>query len=374
MLNHIKPTVRFLQCIPSRLLAKLGVDDQNLPPVNFVVENANWSIRWDGIYITEGVNAIQPKTAGITDAPHRLVNRVVHFGSQYMWTSWGPYMSPSNRYAVTYFHGKPEDGTAAARNLEQILVSLPKLDYVITAAKLMEERLLQWGVPRDKLVRIPIGVDTKLFQPPSPQMRDAMRKKLAIPDGHFCIGSFQKDGQGWGDGLTPKLIKGPDVFLEAVKRIHQERPVHILLTGPARGYVKQGLDAIGVSYTHTFLDDFKELAQYYHALDVYLVTSREEGGPKAITEAMASSVPILTTCVGMAPDLVKDGINGGLVEVEDANGLAERALRIATDSDYANTLVQGGKVTVAQYDWSNVARQHWDQVYSPMLRRLNGQG
>ena len=370
MLNFMKPTVRFLQCVPPRLSAQLGMDDKSLPPVNFVVEKANWSIRWDGLYITDGVNADHPKTAGITDAPQRLVNRVVHFGSQYMWASWAPHMSPSNRYAVTYFHGKPEDGSAAARNLEQILKGLPKLDFVITAAKLMEQRLLEWGVPREKLVRIPIGVDTQLFQPSTPEMRTHMRQKLNVPDGHFCIGSFQKDGVGWGDGMEPKLIKGPDIFLEAVKKIHQERPVHVLLTGPARGYVKQGLDALGISYTHTFLDDFKELAQYYHALDVYLVTSREEGGPKAITEAMASSVPILTTRVGMAPDLVRDGFNGGLVEVEDASGLAERALRIATDSDHAHTLIQGGQETVTQYDWSNVARQHWEQVYNPMLLRL----
>lgn len=370
MQDQLKSAARILQCLPTRVLSPLGIQGNTSPPVNFVVEKANWSIRWDGQYITDGVNALSPDTAGITDAPHRLANRVVHFGSQYMWTSWGRHMSRSNRYAVTYFHGKPEDGPAAARNLEQVLESLPRLDFVITAAKLMEQRLLEWGVPREKLVRIPIGVDTKLFHPPSEEERLNARKDLHVPDGHFCIGSFQKDGVGWSDGLEPKMIKGPDIFLEAVDKIRREVPVYVLLTGPARGYVKKGLERMGVPYTHHFLDNFTDLARYFHALDVYLVTSREEGGPKAISESMASGVPILTTRVGMAPDIVEDGVNGGLVDIEDVHGLAERALRIATEPNYSQNLIQAGLDCVGELDWSHIARQHWEQVYRPMLDRL----
>jgi len=278
MINRVKSLVRHAQCFPPRLGASLGIYDPGTWPVNFIVEKANWSIHWDGRSITDQVNALAPATAQIYDEPRRLVNRVVHFGSQYMWASWGPHMSSSNRYAVTCFHGKPEDGPAAARNLEQVLQSLPRLDFVITAAKLMEQRLLAWGVPREKLVRIPIGVDTRAFRPATPSERQAFRQKLGIADDCFCVGSFQKDGLGWGDGLEPKLIKGPDIFLKTIDILRRERPVHVLLTGPARGYVKQGLERMGVPYTHNFLEHFSDLAQYYHALDVYLVTSREEGG------------------------------------------------------------------------------------------------
>ncbi len=371
MTVSLKSLARFACCVPARLGASVGLYTSTDDLVNFVVEKANWSIRWDGISITEGVNAIMPNTASVTDAPYRLANRIVHFGSQYMWTSWGPHMSSSNRFAATYFHGKPEDGPAAAENLEQVLESLPRLDYVITAAKLMEERLLEWGVPREKLVRIPIGIDTKLFQPADEAERRRVRHSLGIPDDHFCVGSFQKDGVGWNEGLEPKLIKGPDVFLDTIDRVRREAPVYVLLTGPARGYVKQGLERMGVPYTHHFLENFKDLPRYYHALDAYLVTSREEGGPKSITESMASGVPILTTRVGMAPDLVQDGINGGLVDVDDVEGLAGRALRVATDRAFAQSLIDNGSASVSQYDWSNVAEQHWQKVYQPMLKILN---
>ena len=67
----------------------------------------------------------------------------------------------------------------------------------------------------------------------------------------FVVGSFQKDGVGWEEGLEPKLIKGPDVLLAAVERLRQRVPeLWLLLTAPARGYVKEGLERIGVPYRH----------------------------------------------------------------------------------------------------------------------------
>ena len=54
--------------------------------------------------------------------------------------------------------------------------------------------------------------------------RAAARRALGLPESAFVVGSFQKDGVGWGDGLEPKLIKGPDVLLEVAERCHERVP------------------------------------------------------------------------------------------------------------------------------------------------------
>lgn len=340
------------------------------PDVSFVVERADWSIRWDGLYITNAVNTRHPESAGVVTDPSRLLDRVVHFGSQYMWTNWGPSLSRSNRFVVTFFHGKPEDGPDAARHVGEFLRLLPKTDKVVTAASGMERRLLEWGVPREKLVRIPIGVDTGAFAFADAAVRSAAKKRLGVPEDRLCIGSFQKDGVGWGEGMEPKLIKGPDVFLEAVSLIAREQPVFVLLTGPARGYVMAGLERLGVPYRHVFLDDYLKIIECYHALDLYLMTSREEGGPKSIMESMSSGTPIVATRCGMAEDLLVDGTNGALTAAGDGGAVAGRALELLSDPVRLEAILGRARRDVIACDWQTVGQAHWENVYAPLLREI----
>lgn len=367
--ERLTASARHATCLGWQAAGALGFRS-SAPPLSFVVERADWSIRWDGLYITNVVNAAHPGTAGLVTDPARLLGRLVHFGSQYLWTSWGRALSPSNRFVVTFFHGKPEDGPEVARHIDEFLRLLPRTGKVITAATQMEKRLLQWGVPREKLVRIPIGVDTNAFAFADDTTRRDAKEKLGIPPDRLCIGSFQKDGVGWGEGMEAKLIKGPDVFIESVERIARERPVFVLLTGPARGYVKAGLERLGIPYRHIFLNDYLKVIECYHALDLYLMTSREEGGPKSIMESMATGTPLVATRCGMAEDILLDGGNGGLVPVGDAAAVSERALELLSNPDKLLALRSKARSDIMAYDWERVGTAHWDKVYAPLLKEL----
>ena len=126
--------------------------------------------------------------------------------------------------------------------------------------------------------------------------------------------------------------------------------LHVLLTGPARGYVRRALDEAGIPHVHLRAGPRAELAGAFHALDAYVVASRQEGGPKGVLEALASGVPLVTTRVGQAPDVVEDGVTGLLVEVEDAEGLADRIVRVHDDSVLATSPRAAGRPTAERYD------------------------
>lgn len=338
--------------------------------VTFVVERNDWSIRWDGLYITGAVSKVRPGAAQIVDRPWRAGGPVVHFGSHYLWDLWSQVLPRGPNYVVTYFHGKPEDGPDAARDVARFLASLDRIATVVTAATTMEARLLSWGVPRDRLVRIPIGVDTAHFAPADAARKAAARARFGIPEGAFAVGSFQKDGVGWGEGNEPKSIKGPDIFVASMAALKKRGlPVVALLTGPARGYVKAGLAAAGVPFTHVFLDDYLAIADAYAALDLYLMTSREEGGPKAIPESFASGVPIVASACGMAPDMIRNGVNGALVAIGDVDGFVANAARALEDRSVAQSWTQAARKDVAAYDWAHIGAAHWDKVYAPLLAR-----
>ncbi len=183
----------------------------------------------------------------------------------------------------------------------------------------------------------------------------------------MAIGSFQKDGVGWGEGLEPKLIKGPDIFLEVIARLKRDVPLFVLLSGPARGYVRQGLDRLGVPYAHKYVATHDELVGLYHALDLYLVTSREEGGPMGLMESMASGVPVVSTAVGMAPDLIRAGKTGGLAASEDVDGLCAASTAILDRPDHGKAFRAAARAAVAPCDWKLVGRAHLEKAYAPLL-------
>ncbi len=354
-------------CLPWSTAARLGLWRGIGAPVQFVIEPADWAIRWVGEHVRDEIERIAPGIIETTQRPERIVERVVHFGSQYMWLTWGPHMSGTNRYVTSFFHGKPEDGPEVARHIEAFLTSVPDLSRVVTAAGLVHRRLLSWGVPPEKIVRIPIGVDTTLFRFRTDEERSAARARFNIPDDAVVVGSFQKDGVGWGDGMEPKSIKGPDVFLAVMEKLKRSVPVMAFLTGPARGYVKQGLERLGIPMVHTYAAAHADLVDCYHALDLYFVTSREEGGPMGLMEAMSSGVPVISTAVGMAPDLIQPGETGELVESEDIDAFAGAAARVLALPARAAALRRAARQAVMVADWRVVGRDHYEKVYRPLL-------
>lgn len=367
MRARLAPVARAALVAANRVLGALGPSRAVPSAVAYVVERANWSIRWDGYYYARGVEKLRPGTVTVTDAPARQTGRVVHFGSQFHWALWDRHLARHNRAVVTYFHGKPEDGPHMARQVERFLGGLDRIERVVTAATGVEANLLSWGVPAEKLRRVPLGVDLELFRAPLDGERAEIRARLGVPEDAVCIGSFQKDGVGWGQGMQPKTVKGPDVFIDAARILAADFPVFVLLTGPARGYVMNGLARAGVPFSHVFLTDYRDIAAYYRALDLYLVTSREEGGPKAVLESMASGVPILSTPVGMAPDVIADGANGGLVPVGDAAATARAAAALLGDPAARESRRREGLKTAAGYGWDDMARILLDDVYTDLL-------
>lgn len=82
----------------------------------------------------------------------------------------------------------------------------------------------------------------------------------------------------------------------------------------------------------------------FAALDLYIVASRQEGGPKAVLESMASGVPLVTTRVGQAMDIVKHGVNAWMTDVENAEALAAFALLVhRADRDSLNAVLNAGR-------------------------------
>ena len=128
------------------------------------------------------------------------------------------------------------------------------------------------------------------------------------------------------------------------------------------------MEEAGIPFTHNYVVDYADLRHAYHALDLYLITSREEGGPMALMESMASHVPVVSTPVGMAPDLITDSKTGWIADIE-SNALADQARKALTTND-RNNILRAARKTVLRCDWAEVAQSHWEHVYLPLMETL----
>jgi glycosyltransferase involved in cell wall biosynthesis len=267
-----------------------------------------------------------------------------------------------------YFHGYPGEGEPRFDQTYELLRR--HHDHVarvqVTHPR-MHELLLETGIDPSKLRRIVIGVDSHAFVAPTAEQRRIVRDRLGIAQSAIVVGSFQKDGNGWGAGLEPKLIKGPDVLLRALTILQASIPgLVVLLSGPARGYVRRGLDQAGISHVHAMAGTYREMPALYHALDAYIVSSRQEGGPKAILESMASGVPIISTRVGQAPEIIRHGENGWLADVGDAEALSEFT-RQALGGHWGPATQRNARATAEAHDYLAQVPQ-WLDFFDGILR------
>ena len=260
------------------------------------------------------------------------------------------WLDSSHRVATAYLHGRP--GTIGAPEFDRAFETLRRAPHSLARIQVthaeMRELVLSAGVEPRQVFLIPIGIDLEHFPSTSPDLRARAREAFDLPSSAFVVGSFQKDGVGWGEGLEPKLVKGPDVLVAVLARLRPDVPeLHVLLTGPSRGYVRRELERLGIPFRHTVAADRTDLARAYQALDVYVVASRQEGGPKAVLESMASGIPLVSTRVGQAQDIVAHERNGWLVDVEDAEALAGWAARVRDSVD--PELLRAGRATAERY-------------------------
>jgi glycosyltransferase involved in cell wall biosynthesis len=131
--------------------------------------------------------------------------------------------------------------------------------------------------------------------------KKSLRVKHNIPENALIIGSFQKDTEGKGYH-KPKLSKGPDIFIDIIKDLKKtnNRDLFVVLTGWRRAYIINKLNELKINYVYHELVDTTVLNELYNCLDLYIVSSRVEGGPRAILEASAAKTPIISTNVGIS--------------------------------------------------------------------------
>ena len=153
-----------------------------------------------------------------------------------------------------------------------------------------------------KIEILPFWVNNEIFFPIDNKFE--IRKKYNLPAESYIIGSFQRDSEG-NNLSSPKLIKGPDRLIEILKQKLKDYPdLIVLLTGKRRSYIISKLNELQINYIYFEMVSVDELNELYNSLDLYIVSSRVEGGPQAIFECAITKTNIISTDVGIARQIL----------------------------------------------------------------------
>lgn len=326
---------------------------------NWVIDNV--SLNMNRSLKQKGIASVAVKNSRLLGIFPFLKKRVFYFVDRWAYLdsrkdNYFRKLSRHNRIIVIWWHSSlGEKNAELIKSIKTLKLLLPYFRIIHVSCGQEYNSLIEKGIPPSKLKVIPEGVED-FFKKATAEEKALIRRKLGIPPGAFCIGYFQKDGIGWKEGNQPKLDKGPDIFIEVAGRLFRKyKNTFILLTGPSRGYVKAGLQERGIPFVHNYLTNYAEIADYYKALDLYLITSRTEGGPKSVLESFASGIPVVSTRVGMCNDIIKDNYNGFLCEVEDVEGVYKRGEELILNSGLREHFARNGLVTVKDYSWDKIS-------------------
>ncbi len=193
-------------------------------------------------------------------------------------------------------------------------------DRIIASGEAVRQALVTAGIPTERVVSIPAGVDPQRFHPGV--------------SGHRIRQEFGAWGPIVGIIANIRGSKGHDVLLEAVPRVLEHATdARFLIVGDGVGFrgVQEKVASSGLA-NHVVMTGFRtDIPEILAALDVVVLPSlRSEGLSQVVLQAMAMGRPIVASTVG-SPEAVEHGVTGVLVRPGDAEGLAEAILTVLAD-------------------------------------------
>ena len=204
----------------------------------------------------------------------------------------------------------------------------------------VRDDLVALGVARsEKFTVVRLGIELEQRVDAGPDGRAAMRRLLGVPEERFMV--------GWIGRMTP--VKRTDDVLLALKRLREsgvDACLCLVGDGPDRAGMEQRASELGLIRDTLFLGYQEEVAQFYAAFDAVVLPSGNEGTPVSAIEALAGGRPVVATRDGGVPDVIRDGVDGYLVDPGALDQLAERLGRLARDPELRQRMGEEGRARV----------------------------
>jgi glycosyltransferase involved in cell wall biosynthesis len=251
---------------------------------------------------------------------------------------------------IMSFHGTDARTLAAAAPPVRApwAPALARAHAVVPCSLQLQSVVASVSAPATRLHTIHNGIDIAAFMALGRDDAPAAGARRTI----VCVGRFVQS-------------KGHDTLLQAYARLAGDYPdVDLLLIGAsdsALPALRAACAAQRLEQRVTFLADIahEQVARHMRHATVFVLPSRLEGFPLVLLEAAAFRVPVVSTNVGGIPELLQDGVNGYMIEPDDAMALEQRLRALLAAPALAATLGERLHDDVAShFTWEATCRQY----------------
>jgi glycosyltransferase involved in cell wall biosynthesis len=231
--------------------------------------------------------------------------------------------------------------------------ALRRFDAVIAVSASIASKLRASGVPPERIHLL----FNAYAEDGKPLSRESARRLLDLPDALVI---------GWVGRLSAE--KGPDIALEAFAQLH-DRDVRLLIVGEGREQtrLRERAEALGVSERLLWRGMVPNAGKLFPAFDAFLLSSRTEGTPMALLEAMAANVPIVATRVGGVPDVV-DSLSAWLIESLDSEGMARALGELLSQPELARARAERALQRLKEHFAIGPWLSQYESIYRAVLR------
>lgn len=201
---------------------------------------------------------------------------------------------------------------------------------VIAVSEQMKEDLVARGVPGEK-VQVITNAVCEESRSDTERVRRETRTRLGVEHDEFVLGFAGRLSEEKGLGHLLEAVKAWTPTCVRWRLI-------LIGEGPHRGVLEHAVRELGLAGKVLFAGFQGDLAQWYPAMDAFVLPSLTEGTPMVLLEAMATGIPVIATSVGGVPAMISSGENGILVPPGDASRLRDAIQSLASNCDLRERL------------------------------------
>ena len=231
-------------------------------------------------------------------------------------------------------------------------------DHYVAVSHDLRDQGVRAGIFRtEKVTVIPNGL--QFDHVPSTFSIAAKRRALGIPEGCPVIGTITR--------LEPQ--KAIDVFLQAIAQVTRQVPNLVTLIagdGPQRKALEDLTARMGLTERVHFLGWRTDAVELVGALDIFCMSSRWEGCPMVLLEAMAMRRPVVATDIGGVREIVENEKTGLLVPLDDPAALSAAVLRLLAAEEERTQFGSAGRRRVED----GFSAERMLEAYGSMYRKM----